>query len=1466
MRPHDELSNVPKNIRKNSAALKRRAGFFLAAAFSIALMSGTTRAATKTWDGGAGTTNWADANNWSPDGVPASTDDIILDNSSVAGSYTVSLSTAQTVRSLQLGYSGNTNTIELDVSSATTNVLTVSGGGAAALHITDGGVLKNTSTSATRGILLNTATDVFKMSGTGRYIHATTTSGSKIPQRTSSTTSANYNFANTSVFENQSGNAASFDATPTYGSYALNKSGANTANQNLTINGDVSVLLGILNVTDSGTNTFTLGGNVAISSGATLQGTSTTGTGTINITGNVTGAGTLTGNAASDGTASITIGGNLTSQISFGTGTNSLTFSAGAASASFTPANGTTPTVQNVTVGNGTNAKTVTLGANISVASGKTVTVSNAAALNCGTNAVIGAGAFTLSSGATLGIGSTEGINSGTSLGNIRVSGTRTFDSGANYNFNGSSAQVTGNGFPVMVNNFTVSNSAGVTLSVNVTVDGLLALTSGDLNTSSSTLFMGNGATSTGTGDVVGNVNRGDLNGGTPRSFGNPNVQITIAAGTVTAMTVNLAKGSPSDFGNSVRRTYTLKDVSGTLVTATVRLHYLDSELNGNSEGTLELWREDGSNWVSQGATTRDSTDNWVEQTLITSFSPWTIAGPTGPTYVAMVGYSANEGRDGKVLLQWETGEEVNNLGFNIYREDGGQRTRINKSLILGSGLMAKPGTVMTAGRSYLWQASGAKGNDSAYWIEEIDLNGSTVWHGPIFSRRSPDGMMTMSAREQAVADQTVTLEDLATEGAQGGVTLPVQITTGPVKVKAAKMSLQLGLASQDAVKITVKQGGWYRIGKPELVAAGLNPKADPRPLQLYADGVEAPITITPDPLKFDSTSAIEFYAVGLDTPSTDQRVYWLISAKTAGKRIATVPGGGGLPSANSFLSTVERRDRSIYLSGIHNGDAENFFGTPVGSTAVDQPITLQHVDTTAAGHATLEVGMQGFSLTPHSVTVSLNGNPLGAMRYDGAGPRVMQFTVPNNLLSEGQNVVTLAGQQGVVDVSLVDHIRVSYWRAYSADANALKFTAHGNQQVTINGFTSGDVRVLDVTDPGEPSLIAASVDQRDSGYAVTFGVPGTGVRSLLAFGGDQVRSPLKLAANQASTWRTATNQADLVIITHSSLKDSFAQLAALRQSQELKVATVDVEDIYDEFNFGNKSPQAVKDLLSYANSNWKKPPRYVLLAGSASYDPKNYNGFGSYDLVPTKLIDTGITETASDDWFADFDLDGIAELAVGRLPAHTSEEATRTVAKLIAYESSSPQNSALLMADENLGFDFEGANNRLAPLFPAGISVQQINRGQIGTTAAKQQLLDGIASGQKVVNYVGHGSPSGWRDSLLTTADTLALTNAGRYPLFVLMTCLNGEFQHPELNTLATGLMNAQQGGAIAVWASSGLTEPPPQAIMNQRFYNLLFQLDRQGHGPRLGDATMRAKSAISDPDVRRTWILFGDPSMRLK
>ena len=104
------------------------------------------------------------------------------------------------------------------------------------------------------------------------------------------------------------------------------------------------------------------------------------------------------------------------------------------------------------------------------------------------------------------------------------------------------------------------------------------------------------------------------------------------------------------------------------------------------------------------------------------------------------------------------------------------------------------------------------------------------------------------------------------------------------------------------------------------------------------------------------------------------------------------------------------------------------------------------------------------------------------------------------------------------------------------------------------------------------------------------------------------------------------------MIITRTELSDSISALKEFRQKQGLSVVVVDIEDIYDEFSFGQKTPHAVKAFIGLAKTLWKKPIRYVLLFGDASFDPKDYLGFGDFDLVPTRLVDTAFMQTASDD------------------------------------------------------------------------------------------------------------------------------------------------------------------------------------------------------------------------------------------
>ncbi|MEW6128141.1 MAG: C25 family cysteine peptidase [Acidobacteriota bacterium] len=132
--------------------------------------------------------------------------------------------------------------------------------------------------------------------------------------------------------------------------------------------------------------------------------------------------------------------------------------------------------------------------------------------------------------------------------------------------------------------------------------------------------------------------------------------------------------------------------------------------------------------------------------------------------------------------------------------------------------------------------------------------------------------------------------------------------------------------------------------------------------------------------------------------------------------------------------------------------------------------------------------------------------------------------------------------------------------------------------------------------------------------------------------------------------------------------------------------------------------------------------------------------------------------------------------------------------------------------------------------------------------------------------NYSGHGSPTGWRGNLLTATEARGLISES-YAIFILMNCLNGYFQDANLDSLGEALMKAERGGALAVWASSGLTLPMEQTLMNQALYGELFNPSLAGKaGITLGEATRQAKTKINDRDIRRTWILFGDPTLKVR
>ena len=108
------------------------------------------------------------------------------------------------------------------------------------------------------------------------------------------------------------------------------------------------------------------------------------------------------------------------------------------------------------------------------------------------------------------------------------------------------------------------------------------------------------------------------------------------------------------------------------------------------------------------------------------------------PTAITLASFKAEPGND-TVTITWTTGDESDNLGFNIYRADAKDDAyeKINEALIaskIGLGV----------GASYAFTDSDVENRKAYYYkLEDVDIYGVKTMHGPVRSTpRSIYGMM----------------------------------------------------------------------------------------------------------------------------------------------------------------------------------------------------------------------------------------------------------------------------------------------------------------------------------------------------------------------------------------------------------------------------------------------------------------------------------------------------------------------------------------------------------------------------------------------------------------------------------------------------------------------------------------------------------------------------------------------------
>ncbi|MDQ3474235.1 MAG: Ig-like domain repeat protein [Acidobacteriota bacterium] len=428
---------------------------------------------------------------------------------------------------------------------------------------------------------LTTLTLLGSMTITAGTFNAGTITTINVPGNWSNT--GTFTPASSTVIFNGVGNVQTLSGTTTFNNLTSNHTGAG----NVTSVGSTFSASGLFRVQ---AGTFNIGNatlaGVQIDSTTTLAGTNAT---TIDVADNWSNSGTFTPN------------------------TNTVNFNGGGIQSLGGTA--TTQTFHHFTVNKGG-------GSTLSV-------VASTNTLDINGNVTLTAGTFAAGTALAMTVAGNWTNNGGTFT---PGSGTVTFDGGAGQTIGGTNATT--------FNNLTNANASGLAMSNNNNVNGILALTSSDITVAAGmTLTQASTIASTGAVfDVIGNVKRTNtpnpLASGIALTFGNLNNQINFtAAGTrPTEVTVNLVKSAPADFLTAVQRTYTITPTGGTGYSATLRLRYLDTELNSNVEADLGLWRF-GTAWARQGRTGNvDTVNNWAELSGVTQFSRWTLGSAKNDT------------------------------------------------------------------------------------------------------------------------------------------------------------------------------------------------------------------------------------------------------------------------------------------------------------------------------------------------------------------------------------------------------------------------------------------------------------------------------------------------------------------------------------------------------------------------------------------------------------------------------------------------------------------------------------------------------------------------------------------------------------------------------------------------------------------------------------------------------------------
>lgn len=755
---------------------------------------------------------------------------------------------------------------------------------------------------------------------------------------------------------------------------------------------------------------------------------------------------------------------------------------------------------------------------------------------------------------------------------------------------------------------------------------------------------------------------------------------------------------------------------------------------------------------------------------------------------------------------------------------------------------------------------------------------------------------------------------------------------------KSFKSSSVLKEGSGIWYKINVPKDGIYKLDKAFLescgiVTSGLNPNS----INIYGNGEgrlpESNAVYRSDDLvknaiyvsgdfdgSFDANDFILFYGWGPDrmylnnqqfinqkNTYSDQSYYFInINSNDTPLRIAS-EASSNLPTTNSVSSFSHfdsyEKDLVNLVGGgqrwygeLFDVDLTQTFNFSVPNIVTSEPVKLRvsyATNSKSGSFNTIATSVNGTLLNTTTLPTTANDYFYSEVSA--------QFTASNTVLP-----ITLSFTRGIPSNLLyLDRIFLNARRQLKLVGSQMNFRDLTSVGIgNVSEFTLENVPathfVWEVTNRHQPKLILGTTNTN----SFIFKVGTDSLREFVVSNGLSFYSPEKVGfvANQDLH---SLPQADYLIVTHKDFLSQAERLANLHRSTGLTVHVVTTEQIFNEFSSGMIDPTAIryfaKMFYDRGASSVSTRPKYMLLFGDGTYDPKNRVD-NNNNYVPTYQFlnaEQHLDALVSDDYYAMLDDNesignaDLLDIGVGRLLISDLSMAKQQVDKIEHYLLNGSsiystnaistfgdwRNKYTLIADDEQGGYFV-ENDCEQQYAETALNHPEMNCTKLYSDAFKQVITGGgerypevneqlsrqVENGNLLVNYVGHGGEVGFaEEQILINSEITNWKNINKLNLFVSATCEFTKFDDPKRVSAGELVSMNPTGGAIAMMTTTRSIYVSVNSIIGEKFFNTVFNRDSENKPQRFGDIIKIVKNTSGSSQNKRCFTLIGDPALRI-